>query len=178
MKKILVLAILIVVVSLFALPNNSKKTIVVSQKENMKVTSTAFENNSKIPRIYTCDGKSISPPLSFVNIPANVKSLSLIMDDPDASMGTFVHWILFNIDPKVQKMKENSVPQSALQGKTSVDKVGYVGVCPPSGTHCYYFKLYALDTALNLTNPDKETLEKEMQKHVIDKAELIGLYSR
>jgi len=144
----------------------------------MKITSSAFENNSKIPTKYTCDGESVNPPLSFIDIPTDAKSLVLIMDDPDAPMGTFVHWILFNMDPKISQIKENSIPQSTAQGITSVGKVAYVGVCPPSGTHRYFFKLYALDTVLNPVNPDKSALGKEMQRHIIDKAELIGLYNR
>jgi hypothetical protein len=152
----------------------------------MKIISSAFENNSKIPAKYTCDGENINPPLSFSDIPANAKSLVLIVDDPDAPNETasnaadaFVHWILFNIDPETIELKENSSLQGqALRGKTSAGKTDYVGACPPSGTHRYFFKLYALDTVLNLTNSDKATLEKEMQGHILDSAELIGLYSR
>jgi Raf kinase inhibitor-like YbhB/YbcL family protein len=144
----------------------------------MKITSSAFGNNLKIPSIYSCDGENINPPLSFVDVPTNAKSLVLIMDDPDAPNGTFVHWILFNIDPKTIEIKENSVPQSALLGITSTGKPGYVSVCPPQGTHRYFLKLYALDTTLNLNSPNKTALEKEMQEHILDQAEIIGLYSR
>lgn len=144
----------------------------------MKITSIAFENNSKIPAKYTCDGENVNPPLNFSDVPANAKTLALIMDDPDAPMGTFVHWILYNIDPSDKGILENSVPLTALQGKTGRGVVGYVGSCPPSGTHRYFFKLYALDTVLNLTNPDKAALEKTIQGHILDRAELIGLYSR
>lgn len=144
----------------------------------MKITSSAFENNTKIPAKYTCDGKGVNPPLSFLDIPANTKSLVLIVDDPDATIGTFDHWILFNMDPKVNEIKESAVPQTAMQGKTSVGTSDYVGACPPSGTHRYFFKLYALDTTLDLNNPNKEELEGKMRNHVLEKAELIGLYSR
>lgn len=144
----------------------------------MKIVSSAFENNAKIPAKYTCDGENINPPLSFIDVPENAKSLVLIMDDPDAPRRTFVHWILFNLDPEISEIKENSVPQGALSGKTTIGKVNYIGSCPPSGTHRYFFKLYALDTILNLNNPDKETLEKSIQDHIIEKSELIGLYSR
>lgn len=143
----------------------------------MKISSLVFKNNSKIPSKYTCDGENINPPLSFSDVPENAKSLVLIMDDPDAPMGTFVHWILFNIDPNMNGIKENSAPKASY-GKTSVGKADYVGACPPSGTHRYFFKLYALDTILNLTNPDKATLEKAMQNHIIDNVELVGLYSK
>lgn len=144
----------------------------------MKIVSSAFENNSNLPSKYTCDGENISPPLSFLDVPSNARSLVLIVDDPDAPMGTFVHWIIFNINPKTQEIKENSVPQSAMLGKTTLNKTDFVGACPPSGTHRYFFKLYALDTVLNLTNPDKVALEKAMQGHILEKAEIIGLYSR
>lgn len=144
----------------------------------MKIVSSGFENNSKIPPKYTCDGENINPPLSFSEVPENAKSLVLIMDDPDAPMGTFIHWVLFNIDPKTTEIKENSVPQSASLGKTTTGRSDYVGACPPSGTHRYFFKLYALDTVLNLNNPDKTELEAKMQSHILEKSELIGLYSR
>lgn len=144
----------------------------------MKIVSSAFENNSKIPSKYSCDGEGINPPLSFLDVPADTKSLALIVDDPDAPAGTFVHWILFDIDPKTSEIKENSVPQAVKQGKTSTGGPGYVSVCPPSGTHRYFFKLYALNTVLNLTNPDKAALEKEMNNHIVEKAELIGVYNR
>lgn len=151
----------------------------------MKITSSAFENNSKIPSKYTCDGENINPPLIFSDVPANARSLVLIVDDPDAPMGTasnaagaFVHWILFNVDPSEKEIKENSTPISGVSGLTSAGRSSYVGACPPNGTHRYFFKLYALDTVLNLTNPDKTTLEKEMQNHILNQAELIGLYSR
>lgn len=144
----------------------------------MKITSSAFENNGKIPSKYTCDGESINPPLSFSDVPANAKSLVLIMDDPDAPMGTYDHWILFNMDSKVSEIKENSIPQSALLGKTTTGKTNYVGACPPSGTHRYFFKLYALDIILDLKSLDKAQLESAMQGHIIGQAQLIGLYSR
>jgi Raf kinase inhibitor-like YbhB/YbcL family protein len=169
-KKILIFVTLIIVLLfLFVVKNNSV---------SMKITSTAFENNGKIPSKYTCDGVGINPPLAFSGIPQDARSLVLIMDDPDAPMGIFTHWVLFNIDPKTIAIGENSVPQSASLGKTSTGEEGYVSVCPPSGAHRYFFKLYALDTVLNLTNPDKAILEKEMLGHVLEKAELIGLYSR
>ena len=103
----------------------------------MKITSSAFENNTKIPSKYSCDGENVNPPLSFLDIPADAKSLVLIMDDPDAPMGTFVHWILLNINPKTSQIEENSILQKALQGKTSAGGLGYFSACPPSGTHRY-----------------------------------------
>ncbi len=144
----------------------------------MKIISSAFQHNSKIPSKYTCDGENISPPLSFVDVPENAKSLALIMDDPDTRMGTFVHWVLFNIDPKTKGINENFVASSISQGLNSANNRGYVGACPPTGIHRYFFKLCALDAILNLTNSDKAAVEKSMQGHILEKAELIGLYSR
>lgn len=144
----------------------------------MKIISSAFENNAKIPSKYTCDGENVNPPLSFTDIPASAKSLVLIVDDPDAPGGIWVHWVLFNIDPKIQEVLENSLSESGIEGVTSFGKAGYGGPCPPSGAHRYFFKLCALDKILNLENPNKEEVEKAMQGHILDKAELIGLYSR
>jgi len=170
MKKIIGFVILITAVLFLFL--------IKSKDVSMKIVSSAFENNSKMPSKYTCDGEDVNPPLSFVDAPVNAKSLVLIVDDPDAPMGTFTHWVLFNIDPKISGIKENSIPQSALLGKTSAGKIGYVGACPPSGTHRYFFKLYALDTTLNLVNPDKTELEEKMHGHIIAQTQIIGLYSR
>jgi Raf kinase inhibitor-like YbhB/YbcL family protein len=144
----------------------------------MRITSPAFQNDSKIPSKYSCDGAGVNPPLIFSNVPVGTKSLVLIVDDPDAPMGTFVHWVLFNIDPETTEIRENSIPQSTALGKNSTGETSFVGACPPSGIHRYFFKIYALNTMLNLNNPDKATLEKEMQDHILEKAELIGLYSK
>jgi Raf kinase inhibitor-like YbhB/YbcL family protein len=147
-------------------------------KLTMEITSTAFQNHAKISSKYSCDGEGVNPPLSFSEIPANAKSLVLIVDDPDAPMGTFTHWVLFNMDPQVREITENSVPKSALEGRNSIGKADFVGVCPPSGTHRYFFKLYALDAVLNTLNPDEAELEKTMQGHMLQEAELVGTYSR
>lgn len=145
----------------------------------MKITSTAFENNGNIPSKYTCDGEGINPPLSFVEIPPAAQSLVLISDDPDAPGGTFVHWTVWNIDPKTMEIAENSVPSDAIQGITSYGKEGYGSPCPPSGVHRYYFKLYALDTKLELPPTSKEEdIKKAMTGHIIDQAEIVGLYTR
>lgn len=145
----------------------------------MKLISSAFENNTALPSKYTCEGEGINPPLSFLEIPELTKSLVLIVDDPDAPIQTFIHWILYNIDPKTNEIKENSILQSALRGKTSIENnLNYFAPCPPSGTHRYFFRLYALDTMLDLENPDAIELEEKMKEHILDKAELIGLYSK
>jgi len=145
----------------------------------MKLNSTAFSNNAALPAKYSCDGQRINPPLEISDVPANTQTLALIFDDPDAPAGTFVHWVIWNIDPKIAEIAENSTPVGAKQGTNSAGKTGYFPPCPPSGTHRYIFKLYALDTVLNLTpNAGKDNLEQAMQGHILDAAELIGLYSR
>jgi len=140
----------------------------------MKISSPSFKNNEKIPSKYTCQGENINPSLLFVEVPGQTKSLALIMDDPDAPNETFVHWVLFNI-PIVEEIKENSF--EGIEGVNSSSAMGYIGPCPPSGTHRYFFKLYALDIILNLKKScKKQDLEKAMKKHILSKAELIGLY--
>jgi len=145
----------------------------------MKILSTAFEHNGQIPKKFTCDGSDVNPPLKFEDIPSEAKSLALIVDDPDAPAGTWVHWVLWNIDPKITEIKENSVPKGAKQGMNDFGKHDYGGPCPPSGTHRYFFKLYALDTTLNLgPNTTKGNIETAIKGHILAKAELIGLYKR
>src|SRR3989344_1940186 len=144
-------------------------------KQVMKIQSSAFNNNETIPVKYTCDGENINPPLSFSDIPSDAKSLALVMDDPDAPSGTWVHWTVWNIDPKTIEI----VPQNAIEGTTSFGKPGYGGPCPPSGTHRYFFKLYALDNTLQLSaSSTKEDLEKAMEGHIIGQTDLVGLYKR
>lgn len=145
----------------------------------MTITSSAFRHNSKIPSKYTCDDENINPPLEFSDMPKGTKSLVLVVDDPDAPSKTWVHWVVYNIDPRVTKIKENSVPSQALEGKTDFGKPGYGGPCPPSGTHRYFFKLYALDTILDAPNGlTKQQVLEKVRDHVIEEAELVGLYSR
>lgn len=147
----------------------------------MKISSSAFENKQPIPPAYTCDGDNVNPPLVFEDIPVHTKSLVLIVEDPDAPAGTFIHWVVYDIRPDVNKVEEGSLPEGGLEGLSSSDNFGYVSPCPPSGTHRYVFKLYALDVA-NLNppseKPDKTMVEKAMQGHLIDQVQLTGLYSR
>jgi Raf kinase inhibitor-like YbhB/YbcL family protein len=146
---------------------------------DLKITSPAFASNGYIPARYTCDGTDISPPLEIGNIPAEAKSLTLIVDDPDAPVGMWVHWVVWNIDPATREIAEDSVPHAATQGKNDWKRNGYGGPCPPSGVHRYFFKLYALDTKLNLgAGTTKSNLEKAMEGHILAKSELIGLYKR
>lgn len=149
--------------------------------KELKVTSPAFENNKFIPEKYTCDGESTSPPLLIEGIPQEAESLVLIMDDPDAPIGVWDHWILINIptnhDRTSVSIGENAVP--GAQVLNSFNRHAYGGPCPPSGTHRYFFKAYALDTGLKV-NPDagKKGVEKAMEGRIIAKGQLIGLYKR
>jgi hypothetical protein len=146
--------------------------------ENMKLTSTAFENNGEIPSEFTCDSDNISPPLSISEVPENAKSLALIMDDPDAPAGTWVHWVVWNIPPDTREIEKGTEPRG-VQGKTDFGSTGYGGPCPPSGTHRYFFKLYALDTELSIPEGStKQDLEKAMEGHIMEKAQLMGTYKR
>lgn len=142
----------------------------------MKLKSPEFENNGFIPKKFTCQGEDINPALIIEGIPEGTKSLILIVDDPDAPMGTWVHWVLYNV-PVVSSIEEDSVPGD--QGITDFGTNGYGGPCPPSGTHRYFFKIYALDTELDLKQgPRKKDLEKAMKDHILGKAELIGRYKK
>ena len=155
-------------------------SININQPNPMKITSPAFENNAGLPAKYTCDGENINPPLAVSGVPAEAKSLTLILDDPDAPVaGGFVHWVVFNLDPTTKNIEENSLPASGIGGMNSTGKTGYVSPCPPSGTHRYFFKLYALDSSLGLDSSAKrEDVEKAMQGHILAQAELIGLYKK
>ncbi|MCF8026670.1 MAG: YbhB/YbcL family Raf kinase inhibitor-like protein [Desulfobacteraceae bacterium] len=149
----------------------------------MKLTSSAFENEGKIPVKYTCDGENINPPLEITDVPPEAKSLVLIMDDPDVPThireeGMWDHWIVFNIPPDTREIKEGREPEGVAGLGTSGD-AKYFGPCPPDREHRYFFRLYALDTKLDLPEKtDKVTVEKEMTQHVIDKAYIMGRYER
>ena len=144
----------------------------------MKITSAAFEQGKPIPSEYTCDGPDPVPPLAFSEVPANARSLALIMDDPDAPVGLWVHWLVWNIPPNTAAIaKGQKIPWP--QGTTSWNRPGYGGPCPPSGTHRYFFKLYALDTTIDLKpSARKPDLEKAMGGHILAQAQLMGTYSR
>ena len=144
---------------------------------DLTVKSPAFENNKPIPKKYSCDGEEVNPPLTVEGIPKEAKTLALIVDDPDAPRGTFDHWVVWNIPP-TGAIAENSVP--GTEGVNSAGQYAYVGMCPPSGTHRYFFKVYALDVKLELKpeQAKKKDLEKAMQGHIVAKGELIGLYRR
>ncbi|MCS7309041.1 MAG: YbhB/YbcL family Raf kinase inhibitor-like protein [Armatimonadota bacterium] len=151
---------------------------------DIRLTSTAFPEGGMIPKKYTCDGEDVSPPLTWDNVPEGTKSFALICDDPDAPMGTWVHWVLFNLPADVRSLPEavppdKELPSGARQGTNDFRKIGYGGPCPPSGTHRYYFKLYALDTMLDLpAGCSKAQLLKAMDGHVLAEGQLMGKYSR
>lgn len=141
----------------------------------MKITSAVFKEGELIPNIYTCKGKNINPPVQIADVPAGTRSLALILDDPDAPGGTWVHWVMWNISPATGGIEENSVPTGAVQGKNSWGNSGYGGPCPPSGVHRYFFKIYALNTALSLPSSDgKKDLEKAMKGHILAEGQLMG----
>ncbi len=154
-----------------------------SQSGRLQITSPAFGHNQTIPKKYTCQGEDINPPLKITGVPSGTISLALIMDDPDAPMGTWVHWTVWNIPPVTQSISENvgtiAVEGMWSEGLTSFGRSGYGGPCPPSGTHRYFFKLYAIDTTLTLpSTASKKALEKAIEGHVLDEAQLIGLYQK
>lgn len=142
----------------------------------LKVSSSAFNENELIPVKYTCDGANISPPLNIDHIPEEAKSLAIIVDDPDAPVSTWVHWVMWNI-PVTHQVKENKA--HGIQGINDFGKHKYQGPCPPSGIHRYFFKVYALDDLIELPeNTNKHQLEKAMSEHIIAFGELVGIYAR
>lgn len=152
---------------------------IIPTTKPMHISSSAFKDNEHIPYQYTCDGKNTNPPLAITDVPAGAKSLVLIMDDPDAPGGEWVHWLVWNINPATVAISEHSVPVAAVEGVTDFKKPGYGGPCPPDGMHRYFFKLYALDTKLDLQpSAVKADLEKAMQGHIVSQSQLVGLYAR
>ena len=142
----------------------------------LKISSQAFENNGVIPVKYTCDGDDVNPPLNIEGIPEKAESLVLIVDDPDAPIQTWVHWVVWNIPP-TGRIEEKSVP--GIEGMNSFKRRSYGGPCPPFGTHRYFFKVYVLDTKLDLNpNSSKKDVERAIEGHVLAKGEIIALYSR
>ena len=149
-----------------------------------ELTSTAFAPGEPIPRKYTCDGEDISPPLQWSDPPQGTQSFALINDDPDAPVGTWVHWVLYNLPAKARALPEAIPPDAELpdgsrHGENSWRRMGYGGPCPPSGTHRYFFKLYALDTMLDLAaGASKEQLLQAMEGHILAQTEVMGVYTR
>ncbi len=154
------------------------------EKMSIKVTSTAFADGEMMPKQYTCDGANVSPPLSWSGVPASAKALALICDDPDAPGKTWVHWVVYDLPASLTSLKENIGTANELtgggkQGANDFKKIGYGGPCPPSGTHRYYFKLYALDTDTSLKpGATKDQLLKAMEAHIVAQGQLMGRYKR
>jgi Raf kinase inhibitor-like YbhB/YbcL family protein len=149
-----------------------------AQGAEMKITSQAFQNGSNIAAKFSREGGNVSPPLKVEDVPANAKALVFIVDDPDAPGGLFTHWLVWNIDPKTNSITEGSGPKGGVEGTNDFGSVGYGGPQPPSGTHRYYFKIFALDRMLDLpAGAKRRELEKAMKGHVIAQAEWMGRYS-
>lgn len=152
-----------------------------TQDAELKLFSQVFGEGAAIPATYTCKGQNINPPLNIMGVPSGAKSLALIMHDPDAVSGDFVHWLVWDIPTSTETIAINSVPPGAIAGTNSANKSQYIGPCPPpgTGTHRYMFELYALDTALTNLNMEtnKEQLQKAMEGHVIAKYTLTGVFS-
>ena len=145
----------------------------------MQIKSKAFKNGEIIPSKYTCDGENIIPPLVFSDVPEAAKSLVLIMDDPDSPTGTWTHWTVWNINPKITGIPEGMVPEGVMEGKTAFGDIGYGGPCPSKGRHRYFFKLYALNTELKLPpGSPKEELIEAIKGRIIAEAEMFGYYER
>ena len=150
----------------------------------IRLTSISFNDGEFIPKKYTCDGENVSPPLKWSEIPAATKSVALICDDPDAPMGTWVHWVIFNIPPSVNMLKEKIplvrvLEDGTTQGNNDFRKIGYGGPCPPGGIHRYFFKIYALDKRVEVTpSATKGELIKEIEGHILAEGKLMGRYSR
>ena len=185
-KKYLVLLLLLIGISqvfhiLIVKAQGGKN---METKVKLQIKSSVFEHNEMIPKKYTCDGEDISPPLSWDGVPEGAKSLALISDDPDAPMGTWVHWVLYDLLSSVKELEENfpkdkTLSNGAKQGITDFKRIGYGGPCPPSGTHRYFFKLYALDKKVNLEpGVTKKQLLQAMEGHILAQAELMGKYKR
>lgn len=151
---------------------------------SIKVTSTAFEEGTIIPAKYTCDGDDVSPPLAWKGVPEDAESIALICDDPDAPMGTWVHWVVWNMPADKTGLEEGiasdrTLPDGTRQGMTDFKKTGYGGPCPPSGTHRYYFKVYALDTKLDIDGDSKKSgLVEAMEGHILAEGRIMGKYKR
>lgn len=143
----------------------------------MEIKSAVFNDGESIPKKYTCEGPNVSPPLQFLNVPPEAKSLLLLVEDPDAAAEPWVHWLVFNIPVESKGFEENSIAEGAQQGLCNGNTLGYEGPCPPENEHSYLFKLYALDIKLNTEpTPDRKKALKEMEGHIIEQALLTGKY--
>ena len=186
MKKIIVLFFTIIIMAILLIAgctdqntsNNNGQDDEQTQVGDITITSSAFVNGGNIPVKYSCEGDDISPPLSFSNIPEATQSLVLILDDPDAPGGTWDHWIVFNIPADNTVIEEDEVHQYYI-GTNSWGDIAYGGPCPPIGeTHRYYFRLYALDNTLDLTDgASRQEIDDAMEGHILEQTSLMGKYS-
>lgn len=146
--------------------------------EKLQIISAVFRDGASIPPQYSCRGNNVNPPLNFFNVPKSAQSLALIMHDPDAPMGDYVHWLMWDIPTDTETIAANSVPVGAVQGQNSNDQSSYTGPCPPSGTHRYIFELYALDTSLGLpATTNRDQLQSAMKGHILAEAKLTGTFT-
>lgn len=185
MKKGLFMPLLIVLILITFTACQKTTTESLTLSDNlMELKSSAFGNQGTIPAKYTCDGENVSPPLNWSDTPEDAKSFTLICDDPDAPAGTWTHWILFNLPATATELPENvpateTLANGAKQGKNDFGKLGYGGPCPPSGTHQYSFRIYALDTELNLeSGASKDQVVSAMESYILAQGELVGKYQR
>jgi Raf kinase inhibitor-like YbhB/YbcL family protein len=178
------IVVLLILSTLLFCSCDGREEPVGGKEMEIKVMSPAFEEGGLIPSKYTCDGADISPPLQWETVPEGAKSIALINDDPDAPMGTWVHWVLFNLPAETKELAENippdgTLPSGARQGTNDFRKIGYGGPCPPRGTHRYFFKIYALDAQVDLpAGATKSQLLKAMEGHILAQGQLIGKYKR
>lgn len=174
-----VLIAVAVSVLLYRRPEPGMEELADFNRNRMRIESPAFAQNATIPVEFTCDGKNVLPPLAFTGVPETAKTLAVVIDDPDAPFGTWTHWLAWNIPAAQTEINATKLPAGTVEGATSFGKPGYGGPCPPAGTHRYFFKLYALDAALDLTpTADVKAFESAIEGRVLDKAGLIGRYGR
>jgi Raf kinase inhibitor-like YbhB/YbcL family protein len=184
MKKISLFLISIGILSVCVCAKDADVKKGATKMDSLTITSTAFKHMQPIPPQYTCDGADRSPPLSWSALPPAAKSIALICDDPDAPAGTWVHWVVYDLPPTADSLQENipkidTVPGGGKQGKNDFHRIGWNGPCPPGGTHRYFFKMYALDTMLNLpAGKTKSEIEKAMKGHILAQGQLMGTYAR
>ena len=182
-KKLFLLIILFLCCNISSNCISYSETIQIKKTE-IKLTSTAFKDGEMIPEEYTCDDKNVSPPLSWTYVPNGTKSITIICDDPDAPIGIWVHWVLYDLPFSIKELTENipsleKLQNGAKHGINDFHKFGYGGPCPPGGTHRYYFKIYALDNETGLKpGATKEQLLKVIKGHILAEGQLIGRYKR
>ena len=166
----------ILIFSIIGLKSFTKKKATIKGGNDMELFCKDFKNNESIPKKFTCGGKDINPQLEWQDVPKGTKSFALSIKDPDAPIGTFVHWLVYDIPKDKRIIEENSVPGKQVENHFKQENYG--GPCPPSGEHRYYFRLHALDTATLGNVDDKDKFDKIVEKHTIEKAELMGKYQK